>query len=279
LRGLLGCDLIGFQLRQHADNFLQSVADVFKIPVDLERSSVEFEDRVIKVGVFPVGIDYKKWNDLATSPGNIEKARQIRREVGAEHILIGVDRLDYTKGIRERLRAYEHFLEKYPEYHGRICMVQIAVPSRTRVEEYRILRREIDETVGRISGRFSTRKWVPLRYLYKTFPMEELVNYYAAADTAMVTPLRDGMNLVAEEYAASRIREDGCLILSEFAGASGILGDAVIVNPYDIDDVTESIHLSLTMKEGEKRSRMQRLRQAVKRKDVYWWSRGSPRHL
>jgi len=271
LRGLLGCDLIGFQLRQHADNFLQSVADVFKIPVDLERSSVEFEDRVIKVGVFPVGIDYKKWNDLATSPGNIEKARQIRREVGVEHILIGVDRLDYTKGIRERLRAYEHFLEKYPEYHGRICMVQIAVPSRTRVEEYRILRREIDETVGRISGRFSTRKWVPLRYLYKTFPMEELVNYYAAADTAMVTPLRDGMNLVAEEYAASRIREDGCLILSEFAGASGILGDAVIVNPYDIDDVTESIHLSLTMKEGEKRSRMQRLRQAVKRKDVYWW--------
>jgi trehalose 6-phosphate synthase len=271
LRGLLGCDLIGFQLRAHAANFLQTVEDVFKIPVDWKNYSIEFEGRSVKVGEFPVGIDYRKWNELATNSGNIQKAAQIRREIGADHILIGADRLDYTKGIRERLLAYERFLEKYPEYHGRVCMVQIAVPSRTRVEEYRILRREIDETVGRISGRFSTRKWVPLRYLYKAFPMEDLVNYYAAADTAMITPLRDGMNLVAEEYVASRMREDGCLILSEFAGAAGILGDAIVVNPYDVEQVAESIRISLTMEEGEKRNRMRLLRQSVKGRDVYWW--------
>jgi trehalose 6-phosphate synthase len=271
LHGLLGCDLIGFQLRVHAANFLQSVEDVFRIPVDWENYSIEYEGRTVKVGAFPVGIDYKKWNDLASSPTNVERAAQIRREIGADHIIIGVDRLDYTKGIRERLLAYERFLEKYPEYHGRVCMVQIAVPSRTRVEEYRILRREIDETVGRISGRFSSRKWVPLLYLYKAFPMEDLVNYYAAADTAVITPLRDGMNLVAEEYVASRKSEDGCLILSEFAGAAGILGDAIVVNPYDVEDVAESIRISLTMEEVERRNRMRRLRQSVKDRDVYRW--------
>jgi len=271
LRGLLGCDLIGFQLRSHAANFLQTVEDVFKIPVDWKNYSIDFEGRTVKVGVFPVGIDYQKWNELASRPGNIEKAAQMRREIGADQIILGVDRLDYTKGIRERLLAYERFLEKYPEYHGRVCMVQIAVPSRTRVEEYRILRREIDEAVGRISGRFSTRKWVPLRYLYKAFPMEELVNYYAAADTAMITPLRDGMNLVAEEYVASRMREDGCLILSEFAGAAGILSDAIVVNPYDVEGVAESIRNSLAMEEGERRNRMRLLRQSVKGRDVYWW--------
>ncbi|MFQ5849349.1 MAG: trehalose-6-phosphate synthase [Candidatus Binatia bacterium] len=273
LRGLLGSDLIGFQLRLHAEGFLQAVEDVLQVPVDREKLFVEYNSRIIKVGVFPVGIDYPRWNGLASDPVNQEKARQIRREVGVEHIILGVDRLDYTKGIRERLLAYERFLEKYAGYHGRVCMMQIAVPSRTRVEEYRALRREIDETIGRISGRFSSRKWVPLRYLYKTFPVEELVTYYSAADTAMITPLRDGMNLVAQEYVASRIREDGCLILSEFAGAAGILSDGLVVNPYDIEDVADAIHSSLSMEEAEKRKRMQQLRRAVQERDVYWWCR------
>ena len=271
LCGLLGSDLIGFQLHAHADNFLQSVEDVLKLPVDRENYSIEYEGRVIKVGVFPVGIDYRRWNNLASDPGNEEKARQIRREIGAEHIILGADRLDYTKGIQEKLLAYERFLEKYPRYQGRVCAIQIAVPSRTRVEEYRTLRREIDETIGRISGRFSTRKWVPLRYLYKTFPAEELVTYYSAADVALITPLRDGMNLVAKEYVASRTREDGCLILSEFAGAAGILTDAVVVNPYNIEELADAIHDCLSMQETEKRSRMQRMRRAVRERDVYWW--------
>ncbi len=271
LRGLLGSDLIGFQLHSHADNFLQSVEDVLGIPVDREKYLIEYEGRTIRVGAFPVGIDYKRWNAMASNPTNIEKALQIRREVGGKYLLIGADRLDYTKGILERLLAYERFLEKYPEYHGNVCLMQIAVPSRTRVEEYMTLRRNIDETIGRISGRFSTRKWVPVRYLYKAFPTEELVTYYSAADAAMITPLRDGMNLVAEEYVASRIGDNGCLILSEFAGAAGILKDAIIVNPYNLEDLADTIHRSLTMSESEKQGRMQGLRRAVKENDVYWW--------
>ena len=166
--------------------------------------------------------------------------------------------------------AYERFLEKNPEFHGRICLVQIVIPSRTQVEEYRVLRREIDEIIGRIAGRFSTKEWVPLRYLYKGFPLEEMVAYYLAADMALITALREGMNLVAQEYVASA-RDDGCLILSEFAGVAGILTDGIIVNPYDIEDLSDAIRDSLSMQQAEKRSRMERLRQAVRQNDVHWW--------
>jgi len=271
LRGLLGNDLIGFHLRLHAENFLQCVEDVLRVPVDREQASIRYDGRVVKVRVFPVGIDFRKWNELAATPAIAEKSRQLREEVRVEYIILGVDRLDYTKGIRERLLAYERFLEKYPEFHGRVCLVQIAVPSRTRVEEYRLLRREIDEAIGRITGRFGNRKWVPLRYLYQGFPVEELAAFYLAADLALITPLRDGMNLVAKEYVACRVREDGVLILSEFTGAAGTLTDALLVNPYDIDGLADAIRFALSMPEEEKRARMQRLRQAVSEKDVYWW--------
>jgi len=273
LRGLLGSDLVGFQLPIHADHFLQSVNEELKIPVDLESGRIEYEGRTVQVGAFPVGIDYKRWNALASEPDNQEKAAQIRREVGVQHIVVGADRLDYTKGILERLLAYERFLEKYPEYRGNVCFIQIAVPSRTQVQEYRTLRRQIDETIGRISGRFSTRKWVPVRYLYKAFPMEELVSYYAAADLALITPLRDGMNLVAAEYIASNMRENGCLVLSEFAGAAATLKDAIVVNPYNTEALADSIHNGITMDAGEKKRRMKAMRQAVRSHDVHWWCR------
>lgn len=271
VRGLIGSDLVGFQARRDAQNFLDCVEDILGLRVDRQRSLIYAGDRRVKVGVFPVGIDFKKWNGMAAQAEYSGKARQIRREVGAEYFILGADRLDYTKGIIERLHAYEYFLERYPQYRGRVCLVQIAVPSRTRVEEYRILRRAIDEAVGRISGRFSTRQWVPLRYLYKSIPMEELVNYYAAADVALITPLRDGMNLVAEEYVASQIDETGCLILSEFAGAARSLGDALLVNPYNFEEIADTMHLGLSMPRDEKKQRMRRLRQVVKRKNVYWW--------
>jgi trehalose-6-phosphate synthase len=267
----LGSDLIGFQLPLHAKNFLQTVEDVLKVQVDRVKGRIRYLGRIVEVGVFPVGIDFRRWNDLASSPTVVKRSRQIRAEVGAERIMLGVDRLDYTKGIRERLLAYEHFLEKYPDLHGRVCLIQVAVPSRSRVEEYRLLRREIDEAIGRITGRFSKRRWIPLRYLYRGFPIEELAAYYAAADLALVTPLRDGMNLVAKEYVASRVRGDGILVLSEFAGAAGTLADAILANPYDIEGLADAIRLCLSMSEEEKRSRMQRLRHAVKERDVNWW--------
>ncbi|MBI2090945.1 MAG: trehalose-6-phosphate synthase [Deltaproteobacteria bacterium] len=271
LRGLLGSDLIGFHLPLHAEHFLRCVQDVIHTPVDCENGSILYDGRVIKVGVFPVGIDFRKWSDLASSPIIAEKARELREELGAKYIILGVDRLDYTKGIRERLLAFERFLEKYPQFHGQVCMIQTAVPSRTRVDEYRSLRREIDECIGRITGRFTARKWIPLRYLYRGFPIEELVTYYLAADLALITPLRDGMNLVAKEYVASRVKQDGGLILSEFTGAAGTLTDAIIVNPYDIEGLADAIHFALSMPDTEKRRRMERLRQAVKERDVYWW--------
>lgn len=271
LQGLLGSDLIGFHLALHADNFLQAVEDVLKVPVDRDSGSVYYEGRVIQVKAFPIGIDFQKWNELAASPAVVERAQLIRRGTGVDKVILGVDRLDYTKGIRERLLAYERFLEKFPEFHGKVCLIQIAVPSRTRVEEYRSLRREIDEAIGRITGRFSRRRWIPLRYLYHAFPMEEVASYYLAADLALITPLRDGMNLVAKEYIASRVQGDGSLILSEFTGASQVLTDAILVNPYDLDALAAAIHLSLSMPEAERRRSMERLRREVRDKDVYWW--------
>jgi trehalose-6-phosphate synthase len=223
------------------------------------------------VGVFPVGIDYEKWDKMALDGALAGKVEQVRNEVGSDYLILGADRLDYSKGILERMIAYERFLEKYPEYHEHVCFLQIAVPSRTRVEEYRTLRRALDEAIGRISGRFSTRQWVPVRYLYKNIPVEELVNYYAAADVALITPLRDGMNLVAEEYVASQTSFNGCLILSEFAGAAGNLPDALLVNPYNFEEIADTLRRGLSMSTVEKKSRMQRLRKVVSRKNVYWW--------
>ena len=271
LEGLLGSDLIGFQLALQAKNFLQAVEDVLKVPVDHEKGRIDYGGRVVAVEVFPVGIDFHKWNDLALSPTVVKRSGQIREEVGADKIMLGVDRLDYTKGIQERLLAYERLLEKYPDLHGQVCLIQVAVPSRGRVEEYRLLRREIDEAIGRITGRFSKRKWIPLRYLYRGFPTEELAAYYSVADLALVTPLRDGMNLVAKEYVASKAQEDGALILSEFTGAAATLTDAILVNPYDIERLVDVIRLSLSMSEGERKSRMRNLRRAVREKDIYWW--------
>lgn len=271
LRGLLGCDLIGFHLGLHAQNFLQCVEDLLHLPVDRNQGSVRYEGRLVRTGVFPVGIDYRFWNDLAARPFTRERARQIRKEIGAEQIILGVDRLDYTKGIVERLAAYERFLEKTPDYRGRVSLIQIAVPSRTGVDEYRALRRQIDEAVGRITGRFSRDDWVPVHYLCRALEPEGLAAYYAAADLALVTPLRDGMNLVAKEYIATRTAEDGVLILSEFTGAAETLTDAVIVNPVDIEKMADRIRTSLMLSPAEKRVRMQRLRQKVRGRDIYWW--------
>lgn len=241
------------------------------LPIDRDNRAVRYEGRWVQTGVFPVGIDYRGWHDLASRPSTQERARQIRKEIGAEHIVLGVDRLDYTKGIIERLAAYERFLEQNPDFRGRVSLVQIAVPSRTGVDEYRALRRQIDESVGRITGRFSFGGWIPLRYLYRALTPEALAAYYGAADVALVTPLRDGMNLVAKEYVASRISEDGALILSEFAGAAKTLTDAIIVNPFDIEKMADCIRMSLVMPEAEKRVRMHGLQQRVRERDIHWW--------
>ena len=273
LEGMLGCDVLGFHTESYARNFLACVERFLGRPVDWIRGSVKVGDREVRTVAWPIGIDAEAFESLASQPETQQRAARIRRQVGAERILLGVDRLDYTKGILERLAGFEHFLEQSPESRGRITFVQIAVPSRERVEDYRRMKRDIDEAVGRLSGRFTRGGSVPVRYLYSSLPHAELAAYYAAADIALVTPLRDGMNLVAKEYVATRIHDDGVLLLSEFAGAVEDMSEAVHVNPYNVDDVSNQIGRALKMPLEEQRTRMARLRAHVRERDIGWWLR------
>jgi trehalose 6-phosphate synthase/phosphatase len=186
--------------------------------------------------------------------------------------VLGVDRLDYTKGILERLLGFERFLESNPAYHRRVTLVLIAVPSRTKVADYAMLKRELDELVGRIIGHFSSEGWVPIRYLYTQFGAEDLVAYYQAADVALLTPLRDGMNLVAKEYIAAHLADDGALILSEFAGAAEELTQALLVNPYDIDAIAARLKQALEMSPTERTARMRAMRAQVHHNNLEHWS-------
>ena len=230
LRGMLGADLVGFHLEDYAHHFRRSVQKGLGLQLDGEDILTE-DGRRVKVAGFPIGIDAEKIESLATSPPVERKVKQMRDRLGTQLLILAVDRLDYSKGILERLRALERFYERHPERRGKVVFVQIAVPSRARVEEYRAIKRSIEEAVGRINGRFTEDGWVPISYLYRSLPLNALIAHYRAADVAMVTPLRDGMNLVAMEYVASQVDGEGVLILSELAGVAELLPDALQVNP------------------------------------------------
>jgi len=190
-----------------------------------------------------------------------------------DQIVLGVDRLDYTKGILERFLAYEIFLKKHSQNRSRQVLVQVAVPSRTRVHDYALLRRQIDETAGRLNALYAEGSWVPIRYSYRSISRESLAALYAAADVALITPLRDGMNLVAKEYVASHTRNDGVLIVSELAGAAEEMEEALIVNPYDLEKVADTLRRAMDMTLKEKTERMQALRSRVLSRDINWWVR------
>jgi alpha,alpha-trehalose-phosphate synthase [UDP-forming] len=273
LRGLLGSDVIGFHLESYARNFLACVERFLGLEVDWIHGSVTYRDREVRAVACPIGIDADGFESVASRPDIVERSARIRRQLGGARVILGVDRLDYTKGILERLRGFERFLETSPASRGNVTFVQIAVPSRERVEEYRVMKRDIEEAVGRISGKFTREGWVPLRYIYGSVSSSELGAYYGAADVALVTPLRDGMNLVAKEYVASRFNDDGVLILSEFAGAAEDMPEAVLVNPYNVDDVAARIESALRMPAAESRARMRKLRARVRERDLRWWLR------
>jgi trehalose 6-phosphate synthase/phosphatase len=264
LEGLLGADVVGFHTRSYVMTFLECVRKILGYPVDFGRQSVKVPGRQVIVRAAPISVDVGHFRRLCT--------RRCRRPAGEQIIILGVDRLDYTKGIPERLLAIERLLEKYPRYQHRVTFVQIAVPSRSKVEEYRALKRRIDETVGRINGRFTEGGWSPVRYIYRFLPHEQLVDYYRQAHVALLTPLRDGMNLVAKEYVICHPEEGGALILSELAGASEELTEALVVNPYDIEGVAERIHWAIQMPAEEKRRRMTAMKQQVESWDVRRWA-------
>ncbi len=274
---LLLYDVIGFQTERDRRNFLQCVRTIYpesRVRGHRRLSIVERRGEKAVVGAFPISIDYGAFRQLSLSEEVMQKTTDLRRKLGDRKLVLGVDRLDYTKGIPYRLKAFDLALERYPEMRSRVTLVQVVVPSRTYVPEYAQMKREIDEMVGRINGKYTVSGWTPIHYIYRSLPRPELVSLYRAADAALLTPLKDGMNLIAKEYCASCSREEaGVLILSEFAGAAAQMRrHALVVNPYHVEHVADRIYDACFMKEGEKAERMQRLQDQVRRNDIYRWS-------
>lgn len=265
LRGVLACDLIGFHVPGYRDNFLDCAERLLGARVDRDTSLVEYGARSVAVGAFPLGIDYEAYAARARSSG-------ARTVTSSERIVLGVDRLDYTKGIPDRIRAFERLLELHREHRERVVLLQLAVPSRSQVTEYQALKREIDEGVGRVNGRFATRSWSPIRYLYRSVSPERLAAMYRDADVALVTPLRDGMNLVAKEFVACQTADPGVLILSRLAGAAETMHEALHVNPHNLDSVAAALHRALTMDSGERQERMAALQRRERNNDVHRWT-------
>ncbi|KNC20413.1 trehalose-phosphate synthase [Arthrobacter sp. RIT-PI-e] len=279
IEGLLGADLIGFQRPSDASNFLRCVRRFKGYTIKAQQVQVPASEDgvpayVSRAEAFPISIDTASIAELAQRPEVIARSEEIRRELGdPQHILLGVDRLDYTKGIGHRLKAYGELLEDGAITVEDAALIQVASPSRERVEQYRLLREDIEGAVGRINGTHDTMKNTAVRYLHHSYPVEEMVALYLAADVMLVTALRDGMNLVAKEYVAARIGNTGTLVLSEFAGAADTLRQAILVNPHDIDGLKSSIVQAIEMPKAEETRRMRLMRRQVVQNDVERWSR------
>jgi len=270
LEGLLGADLVGFHTYAYVQHFAAALG--YLSGIEPEEDRVWLDDREVRFGVFPMGIDAEAFRQLSVSSAVQEELAAIKRDVGDRRLLLGVDRLDYTKGLRQRLVAFERLLQDDPSLRDGLRLIQVAVPSRDAISSYREFRRELEEMIGRINGTYGTVTSVPIHYLHQSVSSPRLVALYRAADVMLVTPLRDGMNLVAKEYVASRIDDEGVLVLSEFAGAASELHDAVSVNAYDVDDLTNKMRLALAMTAGERSARMSRMRRWVMAHGVDRWA-------
>jgi trehalose 6-phosphate synthase len=281
VRGLLGADVVGFQMPGGAQNFLWLARRLLglepsetAVRVESRPGSVPYEGRHVQVGAFPISIDAEAFSNLSRTPQTTERARQIRSDMGnPRHLLLGVDRLDYTKGIDVRLRALRELLVSGRVDPDSVAMIQLATPSRERVDQYIAMRRSIEEQVGRLNGEFGRVGRPIVHYLHQPVGREELVALYSAADVMVVTPLRDGMNLVCKEYVAARRGLGGMLVLSELAGAAAELTSAVLVNPHDLEGVAQGLEQALTMDQADRRARMQTLYQQVRTHDVGRWAR------
>jgi alpha,alpha-trehalose-phosphate synthase [UDP-forming] len=276
LRALLQFNTVGFQTDRDRRNFI-SCARQFLRDVSLRAVNGKFIVRsgglCTTVGTYPISIDFNEFDTAAAQRGPVESATEIRQALGEVRIVLGIDRLDYTKGILERLRAFETLLLRDPALRGHVSMLQVVVPSREEVDEYRQLRLAIERRVSEINGRHATPGWVPVHYLYRSLSRSDVVAYYSAADVALVTPLKDGMNLVAKEFCACRTTETGVLILSEFAGAAAELKcGALIVNAYDSEGVAEALQRAFRMSNQEQRSRMRAMRSEIRTHDVFRWA-------
>jgi trehalose 6-phosphate synthase len=274
LEGLLAADLVGFHIQSHCNNFLESIDRALEARVDWERFAVRREGHVTLVRPFPISVEFAE-----PAPGEQDESTYVDRvallrELGVEasYLGVGVDRVDYTKGILERFLAIERLLEISPNYIGQFTFIQIGAPSRTHIKRYHDLLAEVESEAERINWRFQTSKWKPIVFLKRQHSHREIQRYYRTADLCMVTSLHDGMNLVAKEYIAARHDEQGTLILSRFTGAARELRDALVVNPYDIEQMAHAIQMALEMSPEERKARMQRMRKVVKENNVYRWA-------
>ncbi|MGH7887879.1 MAG: alpha,alpha-trehalose-phosphate synthase (UDP-forming) [Candidatus Binatia bacterium] len=276
LHALLQYDLLGFQTLRDRRNFVECLRllmhDV-SVRGKGQVITVNMEGRTIRVGNFPIGIDYNAYMKQAATPAIAERAQELHRLLPKRKLILGIDRLDYTKGIPLRLQAFKTAFERYPELLERISLIQVVVPSRVDIPEYHYLKTKIEQLVGEINGGLvRPGGWVPVWYVYGNLTRNDLLSYYRAADIALITPLKDGMNLVAKEYCACSIEEERVLILSEFAGAAAQLQrGALLVNPHDVEGVAETLYRAFTMSDDERRARMRRMRRSIRKYDIFWW--------
>lgn len=270
LNGLLGADLIGFHTYDYVRHFITSACRILGLEHTLGKLSVG--NRIVKVDAFPMGIDYEKYSQAVNDPDVQKEVRKILQKVGNRKIVISIDRLDYTKGIIQRLEAFDLFLSQNPEYKGKVTLIIVAVPSRTGLEDYRIMRNRLEQLVGRVNGEHGTIGWMPVWYLYRFIPFKRLVALYKIADVALVTPLRDGMNLIAKEFLATKRDGKGVLILSEMTGAASELGEALIVNANNKAAIIRAIKDALEMPTDEQMERNRLMQERLSRYNVSRWS-------
>jgi trehalose 6-phosphate synthase len=279
LESLLQFDLVGLQTQRDRRNFLACVEALLpdaRIGSRGDLATVATAAGTARVGSFPISIDYNAFMRAAAAPAVAEKARELHALLPRRRLVLGVDRLDYSKGIALRLRAFESLMQRYPDLQGRLSLIQVVVPSREEIPQYARMKTEIEQLVGRINGSLARPGgWVPVWYEYRSLTRTELLAYYRAADIALITPLKDGMNLVAKEYCACSIEEDCVLILSEFAGAAEQLGRwALPVNPFDIEGVAQALRVAYSMPESQRLARMRGMRRSIRRDDVFAWVDG-----
>ncbi len=275
LEGLVGYDLVGFHTNRYAHNFLDTLQ--VEVGGTVDAGVFRGQHGTVGAGVYPIGTDpeqFRRWTAEAddTEDGGLLQRLLPRRSVERKRVVLGVDRLDYSKGIPQRLRAFEALLDRYPAVRGKVTLIQISAPSRSRVPEYVEERERVDRLVGRINGRFAEADWVPVHYLYRAYSQEELSRFFREADVCLVTPLRDGMNLIAKEFVASQGPSPGVLVLSRFCGAAETMREALIVNPYDIEGTAEAMHTALGMSHRERQLRWQNLYEGVRKNTAKAWA-------
>jgi alpha,alpha-trehalose-phosphate synthase [UDP-forming] len=277
LNAFLAYDLLGFQIERDRRNFLSCVEQLPDKPgirraKDARLVEVRTDRRAVRVGTFPIGIDYAAFSETARSDEVELRVDELRRRIGPYELVLGIDRLDYTKGLPERLQAFRNALQRFPELRDRALLMQIVVPSREAVAEYQALKGEVEQLVGQINGEFSTPGWVPVHYHYRSLARPDLVALYRMARVGFVTSLKDGMNLVAKEFCACQVDGLGVLVLSKFAGAADQLGKgALLVNPHDIEGMAKALKEAFDMSPADRLRRMQGMQEGLRKNDIFWW--------